>query len=200
MHVRYFLAPLLFALAPLSIAAHEHHQHDDHGHSLGAHVHGVAALNIALEDQQLEIHLASPAMNIVGFEYQPTSAADKKIVLDAERTLKNEQALFALPSAAQCVLSSVSIDNDLSAPHSEHQHDTDHDHAATHSEDEHEHQHSDIQVNYLFNCAAPHQLNSIDVAGLFKAFPHTEKINVQLVTPAAQHGMELSPSQTLLSW
>ncbi|MDY0205575.1 MAG: DUF2796 domain-containing protein [Pseudomonas sp.] len=206
MRFSYLLAPLFFALTPLSISAQEHnhddheHQHE-HSHSLGAHVHGVATLNIALENQQLEMQLDSPAMNIVGFEYKPSSDADKQAVVDAERTLKNEQALFALTTAGQCALSSMSIDNDLTEQHDEHEHghDNDHDHAA-HSDEKDTHQHSDISAHYVFNCTAPSKLNSIDLAGFFKAFPKTEKINVQLVTPEAQNGAELSPSNTVLSW
>ncbi|HKM36247.1 MAG TPA: DUF2796 domain-containing protein [Thiopseudomonas sp.] len=202
MRLSYLLTPLFFALTPLSISAQEHN-HDDHehSHSLGAHVHGVATLNIALENQQLEMQLDSPAMNIVGFEYKPSSDADKQAVADAERTLKNEQALFALTTAGQCALSSMSIDNDLIGQHDEHEHEHDNDHAhAVHSNEKDAHQHSDISAHYVFNCTAPSKLNSIDLAGFFKAFPKTEKINVQLVTAEAQNGVELSPSNTVLSW
>lgn len=200
MRLSYLLTPLFFALTPLSISAQEHN-HDDHehSHSLGAHVHGVATLNIALENQQLEMQLDSPAMNIFGFEYKPSSDADKQAVADAERTLKNEQALFALTTAGQCALSSMSIDNDLIGQHDEHEHDNDHAHAV-HSNEKDAHQHSDISAHYVFNCTAPSKLNSIDLAGFFKAFPKTEKINVQLVTAEAQNGVELSPSNTVLSW
>ena len=184
MRFPFLLAPVLMVLAPLSIAANEH-KHEHHEHSLAAHVHGLATLNIALEGQILELQLDSPAMNIVGFEYQPSAAADKKAVADAERTLKNEQLLFKLSEDAQCALSAVSIDNDL-AEHAD-------EHAA-------EHQHSDIQVSYQFNCAQPNKLTGIDLAGFFKAFPHTEKINVQLVTAETQQGAELSSSNTRLNW
>lgn len=192
MRFPFLLAPILIALAPLSIAAdkHEHHQHE---HSLEAHVHGLATLNIALEGQHLELLLDSPAMNIVGFEYQPSSAADKKTVVDAERTLKNEQELFKLSQDAQCSFSAVTIDNDLSEHAEEHGH-------TTHGHDQDEHQHSNIQVSYQFNCAQPNKLTGIDLAGFFKAFPHTEKINVQLVTAETQQGAELSTSNTLLNW
>ncbi|HHX35270.1 MAG TPA: DUF2796 domain-containing protein [Gammaproteobacteria bacterium] len=185
MRFRYLLAPLLFALTPHSFAAHDH----EHQHSLGAHVHGVASLNIALEDQQLTMQLESPAMNIVGFEYTPSSAKDQQAVVDAERTLKNEQLLFSLTSAAQCALSSLTIENDLTEQHAEHDH----------SADE-EHQHSDINVSYLFKCATPTKLRSIDFTGFFKAFPLTEKINVQLISAEAQQGTELTANNPLLSW
>lgn len=151
----------------------------------------MATLNIALEEQQLALELHSPAINIVGFEYQPGSDADKQTVLNAERTLKNEQLLFKLTTAAQCVLSAVSINNDL-AEHND----------AHHSSAEHEdqHQHSDIQVSYQFNCALPAKLTGIDLDGFFKAFPLTETIHVQLISANTQQGAELSQGNTAIHW
>lgn len=195
MRFTYLLTPALFALAPLHSLAHQH-DHHEHNHSLAAHVHGVATLNIALEEQQLELQLDSPAMNLVGFEYHPSSAADKQTVADAERTLKDEQLLFKLTKDAQCALSAVNIDNDLTE-HTDEAHHADH---ADHADDQDEHQHSDIQVNYRFTCAEPNKLTGIDLAGFFKAFPLTEKINVQLVTSETQQGSELSASHTTLNW
>lgn len=195
MRLPFLLASVLFALTPLSIAAHEH-QHKDNVHeqSLAAHVHGLATLNIALEGQRLELHLDSPAMNIVGFEYQPNSTADKKTVADAEHTLKNEQQLFKLSPDAQCALSSVNIENDLT------EHAEEHDHAAHGDKHDAEHKHSDIQVSYTFNCAIPHKLKSIDLAGFFTAFPLTEKIHLQLITAETQQSAQMSASTPQLDW
>lgn len=226
MHFRYTLAPLVLALTCFPAIA-EKHYHPDHKqhteqHSLDAHVHGLATLNIALDGQQLELQLASPAMNIVGFEYQPSSVADHHAVTEAERQLKNVQTLFTLTSAAHCSLTSMTLEHDLTAEHehgdaNEHPDDSAHPHSAqhttehrtqatdTHSEnahaaDKHEHAHRDIQAHYIFNCSAAEKLKHIDAAGLFKAFPATETIHVQLVTPMTQYGTELSVSKTQLSW
>ena len=141
--------------------------------------------------QQLALELHSPAMNIVGFEYQPRSDADKQAILVAERTLKNEQLLFKLSTAAQCALSAVSLHNDL-AEHSDAHHSS--------AEDDNPHQHSDIQVSYQFNCALPAKLTGIDLAGFFKAFPLTETIHVQLISANTQQGVELSQGNTAISW
>lgn len=192
MRFSYLLAPIIFALSPLSLAVDEHeHEHEQ---SLSAHLHGVATLNIALDDQELELQLNSPAMNIVGFEYKPSSAADKHALLAAERALKNEQDLFKLTPAAQCALSAMTIDNDLADQHQ------DDDQHSEHDKHPDEHPHADIQARYLFNCTTPDKLSSINLAGFFSAFPQTEKLTVQLITPDAQHGVELSPSNPVLSW
>lgn len=195
MHLRTLLASAALALSFPVLA-------DDHQHSLEAHVHGIGTLNIALENQLLELQLESPAMNIIGFEYQPTTEADIQSVKAAQNTLSNAAELFAFSPAAQCRLTSVSIDNALlkgSGAH-EHDHDHDHDHESQPAAEIAEHQHNDISAHYQYHCATPAQLNSIDLAGLFKLFTQTEKIQVQLIVGDHQQGAELSAKNTSLSW
>ena len=195
MHLRTLLASAALALSFPVLA-------DDHQHSLEAHVHGIGTLNIALENQLLELQLESPAMNIIGFEYQPTTEADIQSVKAAQNTLSNAAELFAFSPAAQCRLTLVSIHNALlkgSGAH-EHDHDHDHDHESQHEADIAEHQHNDISAHYQYHCATPAQLNSIDLAGLFKLFTQTEKIQVQLIVGDHQQGAELSAKNTSLSW
>lgn len=195
MHFRVLLASVALAL-PLSALA------DDHQHSLGAHVHGLGTLNIALENQRLELQLTSPAMNIVGFEYQPTTAADLQSIKAAQSNLSHAAELFVLSPAAQCRLTSVSIDNPLlteSDTHA-HEHEHEHEHESQPAAQIAEHQHSDISAHYQYHCAKPARLNSIDLTGLFKQFSQTEKIQVQLIAGDHQQGAELSAKNTLLSW
>lgn len=191
MRFRTLAASAVLAL-PLSVLA------DDHPHSLEAHVHGLGALNIALENQLLELQFESPAMNIIGFEYQPTTAADIQSVKAAQNTLSNAAELFAFSPAAQCSLTSVSIDNALLSENSIHDHD--HGHESQPEAEIAEHQHNDISAHYQYHCATPAQLKSIDLAGLFKLFTQTEKIQVQLIVGDYQQGAELSAKNTSLSW
>lgn len=193
MHFRVLFVSVALAL-PLSALA------DDHQHSLGAHVHGLGTLNIALENQRLELQLTSPAMNIVGFEYQPTTAADLQSVKAAQSNLSHAAELFVLSPAAQCRLTSVSIDNPLLTESDTHEHEHEHEHESQPTAQIAEHQHSDISAHYQYHCAKPARFNSIDLAGLFKQFSQTEKIQVQLIAGDHQQGAELSANNTLLSW
>ena len=193
MHLRTLLASAALALSFPVLA-------DDHQHSLEAHVHGIGTLNIALENQLLELQLESPAMNIIGFEYQPTTAADIQSVKAAQNTLSNAAELFAFSPAAQCRLTSVSIENALLKGSGAHDHDHDHDHESQPAAEIAEPQHNDISAHYQYHCATPAQLNSIDLAGLFKLFTQTEKIQVQLIVGDHQQGAELSAKNTSLSW
>lgn len=191
--MRHLLLALPFALLPLVAAqAHEHgHDHDhEHSHdSLGAHEHGVASLNAALDGNLLELQLESPAMNLVGFEHAAKSDADKAKVAAAKRELEQPISLFALNSS-DCKATQVELESPLFGD-ADHDHDHDHDH---------EGEHSDIHAHYRFECAKANELKQLDLAELFKRFPATEKIQVQLIGPNGQQGVELTPAQPRLSF
>jgi len=187
---RLFLA-LPFALLPLAVAhAHEDHEHDhDHAHgSLAAHEHGVARLNVVLDGKALELELDSPAMNLVGFEHAPSSAADKAKVATVRAQLEKPLALFALSKAANCSESDQELESPLFS-----------DKPAA-DDDGHAHDHSDIHAHYRLDCEKPEQLTNLDLSPLFKAFPATQKIQLQLIGPNGQQGVEATPAKTTITF
>lgn len=192
--MRHLLLALPFALLPLVAAQAQEHGHDhDHEHShdsLGAHEHGVASLNAVLDGNLLELQLESPAMNLVGFEHAAKSDADKAKVAAAKRELEQPISLFAL-TTGDCKATQVELESPLFG-------DADHDH--DHDHHDHESEHSDIHAHYRFECARANELKQLDLAELFKRFPATEKIQVQLIGPNGQQGVELTPAQPRLSF
>ncbi|MDH0143212.1 DUF2796 domain-containing protein [Aquipseudomonas alcaligenes] len=192
--MRHVLLALPFALLPLHAAQaanHEHshaHAHEEHA-SLDAHEHGLASLNVALDGQTLEIQLQSPAMNLVGFEHEAKSDADKAKVAAARQHLEQPQALFALPIEAKCALQDSELDSPLFGGHA-------------HEEHEHadEHGHSDIDASYRFACANAEALQTLELGSFFGTFPGTEKLEVQLIGPSGQQGAELTPRNSRLSF
>lgn len=191
--MRRLLLALPFALLPLAVAhAHEEHDHE-HG-SLGAHEHGVGRLNAVLDAQALELELDSPAMNLVGFEHVATTAADKAKVAAVRKQLENPLALFNLPKGAGCVVSSQELNSPLfgDKPEADHDDDDDHDHDAKGGE--HHHDHSEIHAHYQFTCATPTALSNLDLTQVFKTFPATQKIQVQLIGPSGQQGVDATAS------
>ena len=191
--MRHALLALPFALLPLHAAQaanHEHnhaHAHEEHA-SLDAHEHGVASLNVALDGQTLEIQLQSPAMNLVGFEHEAKSDADKAKVAAARQHLEQPQALFALPIEAKCALQDSELDSPLfgGRAHDEHEHAD-------------EHGHSDIDASYRFACANAEALQPLELGSFFGTSPGTEKLEVQLIGPSGQQGAELTPRNSRLS-
>ena len=197
--MRRLLLALPFALLPLAVAhaAAEHdHDHDEHG-SLSAHEHGVGRLNAALDGQTLELELESPAMNLVGFEHAATTDADKAKVAAVRAQLEKPLVLFNLPKAAGCVVATQELESPLfgDKPDAD-----DHDEEDAKDGHEHHHDHSEIHAHYQFSCSAPGALKTLDLASIFNTFPATQKIQVQLISPSGQQGVEVTAKAAALKF
>ena len=190
--MRRLLLALPFALLPGFVLAAGQHDHDHHD-SLGAHEHGAAELDAALDGSMLEIELRSPAMNLVGFEHAPSSDADKRKIADARERLEQPDALFGLPAAAGCKLAEPELESPLFEGEA-HDHGDEHEHEHEHDGD-HESQHSEIHAHYHFDCATPQAIQALDLQALFEAFPGTKKIQAQLIGPNGQRGAQLDADQ-----
>jgi hypothetical protein len=178
------LAALVAIAAP--VVAHEEHDHDhEHEHrEHGAHVHGVAELNVAVDGDSLLLELNTPAMNIVGFEHPPRTDEQRAAIDAARAQLADGAALFVPNAAAECAQSSQLVTLDLGDPE-------DHDHAKDAEV------HSDAHGEWTFTCAKPTALEQLDVQ-LFEVFPGKEKLRVQLITPSGQRGDALTPEDHVL--
>lgn len=195
--MRRLLLALPFALLPLATAQaashdheHEHEHHEEHS-SLDAHEHGAAQLNIVLDGKVLELQLESPAMNLVGFEHAAKSDADKAKVTAARSQLKQPKALFGV-NAGDCSVRKAELESPLFAENA-------HEHKEHPAQDQGS-EHNDIDAHYIFDCQTPDELKQLDLAELFKRFPATQKIQVQLIGPNGQQGLELTPAQPTLSF
>jgi len=194
--MRRLLLALPFALLPLAVAhAVDEHDHDHEHGSLGAHEHGVGRLNAALDGQTLELELESPAMNLVGFEHAASTDADKAKVAAARALLEQPLALFNLPKAAGCVVENQELESPLFAdtPDADDDHDKD-------AKDEHHHDHSEIHAHYQFTCATPDALKTLDLANIFNSFPATQKIQIQLIGPSGQQGVDVTAKAAALKF
>ncbi|MCE1115562.1 MULTISPECIES: DUF2796 domain-containing protein [Pseudomonas] len=193
--MRRLLLALPFALLPLAVAhAHDEHDHDhDHG-TLGAHEHGVAKLNVVLDGNTLELELDSPAMNLVGFEHAASTDADKAKVAAARQQLEQPLKLFGLAQAAGCKDEAQELESPLfgDAAHADDDGDA-HEH-------EHGHQHADVNAHYQFTCATAAKLTQLDLGPLFKTFPQTQKVNVQLIGPNGQKGVEATAAKAVVAF
>lgn len=128
--------PVFAALLALPAAAQETRQ-------LDAHEHGVGVLNIAAEGPVLLMELRAPGADIVGFEYQPETDADKAAVDSALATLGQPLELFAIPAAAGCTVTQAAVDLEIEGDHDDHG-DHGEEHADAHGHDDHGHdEHAD---------------------------------------------------------
>ncbi len=191
--MRRLLLALPFALLPLTVA-HAADEHDHEHGSLSAHEHGVGRLNAALDGQTLELELESPAMNLVGFEHAATTDTDKAKIATVRAQLEKPLVLFNLPKAAGCVVAMQELESPLfgDKPDADDHHED--------AKDEHHHDHSEIHAHYQFTCAAPGALKNLDLANIFNTFPATQKIQVQLIGPSGQQGVEVTAKAAALKF
>lgn len=161
----------------------------------GAHVHGVSQLNVAVEGKNIEIELASPASDIVGFEHAARTDAEKKTVERASETLSEGMMVFGFPADGRCETEAVDVRSTLEATRETH-HDA-HGHeqkGARHAPETH----AEFHVHYHFHCENPAAVTHIDVK-LFDQFKTMREIEVQALTPRGQSAQELTPGAARLT-
>jgi hypothetical protein len=150
---------------------------------LPPHVHGQSHLSIAVEGKNLAMELHAPGNDIVGFEYAPSTDAQRAAVAAATNTLRDPIGLFGIPAAAQCTLGKAEIT------------------LAEEDEDEHAAaapgataapappasvaaptaKHSEFQVAYALTCNDVAAIASLSFA-FFAKFPNALEVHVDLLT------------------
>lgn len=157
-------------------------------HEPGAHVHGVATLQVTLEQDSLTFVLESPLANLLGFERAPRTDKEKQAAQRVIDTLRRPQVLFAMPSAAQCTPGPVQLESSALQLGG--------DNKDTAAPDE---GHADIDAEMRFRCRVPTALSSFEVK-LFDAFPGIRQLKVQMVGPRGQSAATLTAKQRRFSW
>ena len=128
---------------------------DQSKRQLDAHEHGVSKVQIAVSGEHVEMTLAAPGADIVGFEHEAKSKADKAAVGSAIDTLKQADRVVVLSKAAGCEVEKVAValhgDEHDDHDHKEHDHKKhahkkghdhkDHDHGKKKDKHDHDHKH-----------------------------------------------------------
>lgn len=174
--------------------------HAEEHRQAGVHEHGVARLDLAQEGRQIDLHLESPAMNLLGYEHMPSSDADRQALEKALAQLRAADQIFSFNAQAQCRLISADISTPLAGesvtdamPHDTHEkpgHDENH--AGDHEG------HADIDADYRFECAHPDELRQLSL-DVFQRFPAIQRLLVQFVTDQRQGGAELTATNAELT-
>ncbi|MDR1164289.1 MAG: DUF2796 domain-containing protein [Deltaproteobacteria bacterium] len=184
------------------------------GETHPAHVHGVASLNVAIEADGVDIDFDGPLASFISFESAPSSPAQEAEMKAMVDTLQKSADLFKFPASLGCAPREVNIEGAnipeaiLGHPHGAEGHghgdeDGDHDHGD--EDGDHEHadgeEHSDIEVEFSFSCSSIATAPSGEIAvELFGAFPLLKELDVQMVSPGGQKGMELTAEANVIKW
>jgi hypothetical protein len=178
------IKPLVIAMVfslPALAAAEEH----------GAHVHGAAKLQVAIDASHVTLMLESPMDSLVGFEHAPGNAAEKAALATLVAALQKPESLFVFSPAAGCVSSSVKLESPLLA---EDKHEEKHEAAGG------EHgAHSDLDGEFVFQCSAPDKLEALTV-NLFDIAANLQDLDVSVAGPRGQKGAELGSRQRTMAF
>ena len=166
------IGTLVLGLVALSAAA------------LQKHEHGVARLDIAVDPQRVSIHFDSALDNLIGFEREPRSDAERAVVAGVLARLRRAEQLFRIDAAAACKLVKTGL---VSAPLQLGA-------TAAPAKDGH----ADLQASFDFNCEAGAKAGFVDL-DLFEAFPRLQRIEVQVATPRGQMKAVLRRPQSRLA-
>ena len=92
-----------------------------------AHEHGRGLLAVAAQGNELLIELEVPAVNVVGFEHEPSTDEQHRLVAEAVEAFKQADKLFVPSAAADCEAEKIEVAL-FEASHDEHA--AEHDHSA----------------------------------------------------------------------
>lgn len=175
----------------------------------GPHEHGIAHMNLVVEEGNIDIEIHSPLANFISFEHAPQTQAQEQEVIEMASQLYNTQKLFIFPNNAQCELRDISlhsevIDENLLSLHAEHhennsEHSHHHDLSHEHHADEENHTHGDLNIHLAFTCQDPENLNNIKI-NLFEPFQNLHEIKVQMITHDTQRSIELTSQSNMIKW
>jgi hypothetical protein len=177
---------LLFVLSATPIAAETERQ-------LGPHEHGHGTLNLAVEGQNLQMELEVPGADIVGFEHEAKTAEDQAKMEAAKKTLAQPLALFALPDAAGCKVTSAKIAVAAESDHDAHEHEPEHEANNV----EHEAKHSEFHAEYALSCTNVAAITTIGFP-YFATFPNSEELAVTLITEKGQKVFEVTRGHAVI--
>lgn len=165
--------------------------------SLSAHVHGVSELMIAIENDEIEVQLISPAMDIVGFERKAKTDKEVIAVNSAKSQLEVGSSLFSFMDSS-CKLDSSAVDVSSLIEEQKHEHShSKHSHEESLSEHHHhedDDRHFEVIANYKYSCQEQSVPTAISV-NLFKLFPRMEKIQVVWLAQNKQGAVTLTPEE-----
>ena len=134
-----------------------------------AHLHGKAALDVAIEGSQLTLEFEAPLEDLVGFEREARNEKERAALTGLESYLKSGQA-FVPSAAAGCRPAAATV--------------------ATSSPGK---GHVEVRATWKYECADPMVLKIIE-ASIFTQYPKLKRIDVRAVTSRGQSAARLTPS------
>jgi hypothetical protein len=158
---------------------------------LDAHEHGVGTLNIAIDGAEVAMEFHAPGADIVGFEYEASSAVDLAAIETALAALNAPLELFAMSPVAGCVVNNARAELETEGEQEDHDDHEDHEDRGDDAG------HTEFHAEYDLSCSSADALNEITFR-YFDAFPNAEEVEVQLVTSNGAQAFEVTCAAPVL--
>lgn len=156
----------------------------------GAHAHGVALLDVAVDGATITLRLASPLDSLLGFERAPRNDAERGLVRAMAQALRSGNAFVPTP-AARCRLDKVELASSVLAP------DLLGGGAAAAGEPTGEH--AELTGTFVYRCDEAGALQGIDVM-LFDHFKKLRLVDAQVAGPRGQSALKLNSRARQIRW
>ncbi|MET4025571.1 hypothetical protein ABIE59_001095 [Marinobacter sp. MBR-99] len=156
----------------------------------GAHQHGHADLQMAIDNERVDLLLLSPAYNLIGFEHKPRTDEQRQRLNDTEQWASGTAMINTMAGNCTLVSSAMHVGWNETKD-DDHKHDHGHSHNHSHDHD-HNSGHADIEITQTLACPNLSASTQFET-GLMARFPELENLNVQWVGPQGQGATRLSP-------
>lgn len=170
------------------------------------HVHGHAAVDVAVDGNRLLVVFESPLDNLVGFEHAPRNDKQKDAVRRMAAELNKPEQHFVPTAAARCTpepvrLASEVIDPSLLGAQASSDGAAKPPAKALRDKEGHKANkgHAELHAEIVFRCEQPGKLTSLEVK-LFDAFRGVKRIDVQVAGARKQAAARLTPKNRRVSW
>lgn len=161
-------------LATLAWTAHAGERRE-----VGAHEHGHAKLNVAIDGSELALEIEAPAMDVLGFEHPAESEQDKAAVEAAKTRLADPLTLFVPSADAGCKVVKAMVPL-LEEGHEDEGGTDDHDEPV----------HSEFRGQYTLECSDPDALSQLRFTW-FDRFPNAQAVEVTMLDARGQSSWEV---------
>jgi hypothetical protein len=157
----------------------------------GAHRHGHAQLQVAVEANRVDLIFTSPAHNLAGFERDARTPEEEQRLEDIAEWLSSQPLVDM--NAGSCTVTAAEV-HASGAPHDRH-HQDHHDHH-DHDDDGHGQEgHREYEVTQQLDCSDM-SADQTFTAEVMARFPEIEVLSVQWVSETAQGSARLEGGQT----
>lgn len=158
----------------------------------GAHEHGQAELQVAVEGNRIDLMFTSPAYNLLGFEHRARTDAQKAAVRETTRWLGATPLVDTTDPS--CEVMEADVHHQAGAEG----HDQ-HDHEAGHAGPAHpESTHTDVEVAQTLRCAGLSGTTELSTP-LTGRFAEIEHLSVEWVWSGRQGSDRLEPGEDRFS-